>query len=161
MQIDGLSVLVGVGTCNAKCSFCALKDIRSTCEIGIPDKFWPNLEFAVKLAARNGAHVFSISSAGEPTCEPGAILAALDVYSKCAKYGAFMPSVLLFTNGVKLGDAGFCEKWLPMWRTAGLTQIAVSVHDCDPVRQAEAYGISRYPNMVKIFQAIKGYGFSP
>ena len=59
-----------------------------------------NLEAAIKLSARHGGWSLSLTSSGEPTCDPDALTSALQIYQKCAQQGAYFPNVNLFTNGI-------------------------------------------------------------
>jgi len=158
-KIYSVSALVGTGVCNANCSFCAGKCLRDTLQD--QSQYERSLESAIKLSARHGGWSLSLTSGGEPTCEPDAITRALQIYKKCAKEGAFFPSVVLFTNGIKLADDDFCETYLPIWRHLGLTGIAVSIHGMTEQCQAEAYGLSSYPKFEKIFSNIGKYGIGP
>ena len=160
-KIYSVSALVGKGTCNANCSFCAGKYLRSEAiysQSALNLNYYKNLEAALKLCARYGGWSFSITSSGEPTCEPDAVTQALNVYKKCESEGAYFPNVNLFTNGILLGDLNFCKHWLPKWKEKGLTNIAVSIHSVDKDKQAAAYGIKEYPYFQNIFDNIKRFG---
>ena len=78
----------------------------------------------------------------------------------CKSRGAYLPNVNLFTNGILLGDKDFCNKWLPIWKELGLTNIAVSIHSTEPDEQAQAYGLnkSQYPNFNDVFSNIRTHG---
>ncbi len=155
-KIYSVSALVGTGACNGNCKFCAGKYLRP--QAGDSPLYWKNYEAAIKLSARYGGWSLSLTSSGEPTCDPGAVTKALDIYQKCAKEGAYFPNVNLFTNGILFAREDFCEKWLPLWRRLGLTNIAVSIHSVDRKKQAEAYGLEQYPDFRDIFANIRKYG---
>lgn len=156
-KIYSVSALVGNGACNAKCGFCAGAYLRpqASSENPLYDK---NLEAAIKLSARYGGWSLSLTSSGEPTCDPNALTRALDVYQKCANEGAYFPNVNLFTNGVLLGNEGFCDRWLPEWRKKGLNNVAVSIHDVDEKEQAKVYGLEEYPALEKIVKNVEEHG---
>ena len=154
-KIYSVSALVGTGLCNANCSFCAGKPLRVK---GDDSAYERNLEAAIKLSARHGGWSLSLTGAGEPTCEPEAITKALEIYQKCAKEGAWMPSVNLFTNGILFGDPEFCAKWLPLWKSLGLTNVAISIHHWHPEAQARVYGVKHYPWLGDIAENIKRHG---
>jgi MoaA/NifB/PqqE/SkfB family radical SAM enzyme len=158
-KIYSVSALVGTGKCNANCPFCAGKGLRSGHIHEL--QYHRGLESAIKLSARYGGWSLSLTSGGEPTCEPDAVTAALETYHKCASQGAYFPSVVLFTNGILCGDDEFCSKYFPLWQSLGLTGIAVSVHDSDEKKQADIYGIAKYPNFCDIFNNIYKYGLGP
>lgn len=117
-----------------------------------------NLEAAIKLSARYGGWSLSLTSSGEPTCDPQALTAALEVYNKCAKQGAYFPNVNLFTNGILFRDKHFCRTYLPAWKTLGLTNIAISIHSVSEKKQAEVYGIESYPHYRELVENIEEHG---
>ncbi len=155
-KIYSVSALVGTGQCNANCSFCAGTYLRL--QKLDQSQYDRSLESAIKLSARYGGWSLSLTSSGEPTCEPEAVTRALEVYNKCCSHGAYFPSVVLFTNGILCGDSSFCEKYFPLWRKLGLTSIAVSIHEETEILQAQAYGISNYPSFAEIFSNIQKHG---
>ena len=155
-KIYSVSALVGSGACNGKCAFCAGKYLRS--QASDDPVYWKNFESAIKLSARYGGWSLSLTSSGEPTCDPDAVTKALCVYQKCAGEGAYFPNVNLFTNGILLANSAYCEKWLPRWKELGLTNIAVSIHSVDLKKQAEAYGLEQYPDLGDIFANIREHG---
>ncbi|RJQ26606.1 hypothetical protein C4565_06455 [Candidatus Parcubacteria bacterium] len=154
--IYSVSALVGSGICNGNCEFCAGKYLRP--QANNNELYWKNYESAIKLSARYGGWSLSLTSSGEPTCDPKSITKALEIYQKCAAQGAYFPNVNLFTNGILFGDEHFCETWLPHWKRLGLSNIAVSIHSIDESKQACAYGISQYPHFETIFENIQKYG---
>jgi molybdenum cofactor biosynthesis enzyme MoaA len=162
-KIYSVSAVIGNGKCNANCAFCAgkflRKEARQISEYK-PDRdlYWKNFQSAIKLSARYGGWSLSLTSSGEPTCDPDAITEALQNYKACADQGAFFPNVNLFTNGIQFGDEDFCNKYLPLWRKLGLTNIAVSVHDVDIEKQKAVYGVDHYPDFRDIQDNVEEHG---
>jgi MoaA/NifB/PqqE/SkfB family radical SAM enzyme len=155
-KIYSVSALVGNGNCNANCGFCAGKYLRPEAK---PDKLYEkNLEASIKLSARYGGWSLSLTSAGEPTCDPSSLTRALEIYDKCAKQGAYFPNVNLFTNGILFGDKEFCKEYLPKWRELGLNNVAISIHDVDEKEQAKIYGVESYPNLENLVENIEEHG---
>lgn len=113
---------------------------------------------AIKLCARYGGWSLSLTSSGEPTCSLNAVTNALNDYTECAKQGAYFPNVNLFPNGILLGNDKFCDNWLPLWKSLGLTSIAISIHEIKEKKQKEVYGVKNYPKYEKIFKNIRKYG---
>lgn len=167
-KIYSVSAVVGTGKCNANCSFCAGKCMRETARMNVGSQqalYARNLEAAIKLSARYGGWSLSLTSSGEPTCEPLHVSGALQIYKNCADQGAYFPNVNLFTNGILFGNEEFCDTWLPTWRRLGLTNIAISVHSTNLKLQADAYNLpdvdsydNRYPRFETIRKNIESNG---
>ncbi|MFH1637130.1 MAG: radical SAM protein [Candidatus Woesearchaeota archaeon] len=155
-KIYSVSALVGDGSCNANCSFCAGRYLRP--EAGENRLYDKNLEAAIKLSARYGGWSLSLTSSGEPSCDPDALTKALQIYQKCAREGAYFPNVNLFTNGILFGNADFCDKYLDTWRELGLNNVAVSIHAVDEKEQAAVYGLKSYPDLEKIVENVEKHG---
>lgn len=171
-KIYSVSAVIGNGACNGNCAFCAGNYLRS--QASDSPLYWKNYASAIKLCARYGGWSLSLTSSGEPTCDPKSVTKALEIYSECAAQGAYMPNVNLFTNGILLGNAEWCDKWLPEWKCLGLTNIAVSIHSVNRWRQGEAYAINKhylphmsapspldcygYPRFEDIFANIRKHG---
>src|SRR3989338_4954107 len=155
-KIYSVSALIGNGACNANCDFCAGKYLREQA-VENPNHT-KNLEAAIKLSARYGGWSLSLTSSGEPTCDPNALTKALEVYQKCAQEGAYFPNVNLFTNGILFGNEKFCEKYLDNWRELGLTNVAISIHGVTEEEQAKAYNLKTYPKLEKIIRNIRNHG---
>jgi len=153
-KIYSVSALIGNGRCNANCSFCSAKNLRKTATSEIPLTY----KSAIKLSARYGGWSLSLTSSGEPTCDPESVTEALKQYKKCAKQGAYFPNVNLFSNGILLGDKEFCKKYLPVWKKLGLTAIAVSIHSVDVKKQRDVYNVNEYPDFKKIVKNVRKYG---
>jgi hypothetical protein len=156
-KIYSVSALVGNGSCNANCSFCAGKYLRgqATNDNPLYDK---NLESAIKLSARYGGWSLSLTSSGEVTCDPDSLTNALKIYQKCAEEGAYFPNVNLFTNGINFGDKNFCDKYLSTWKELGLTNVAVSIHEVTDEGQAQVYNLKNYPKLETIISNIREKG---
>jgi hypothetical protein len=159
-KIYSVSALIGDGTCNGNCQICGGKYLRPQAKGGDSELYWKNYEAAIKLCARYGGWSLSLTSSGEPTCDPDAVTKALKVYTKCANQGAYFPNVNLFTNGILLGGKTFCNFYLPKWKELGLTNIAVSIHSITKYGQALAYGLpaDNYPCFGDVFDNIRNYG---
>lgn len=157
-HIYSVSAIVGNGACNGNCAFCAGKYLRPQAKRIDVGQYEKNLEAAIKLSARYGGWSLSLTSSGEPTCDPDAVTAALKVYKKCADQGAYFPNVNLFTNGILFADDNFAGFYLPLWKSLGLTNVAISVHSVDPQKQAAAYGLKKYPDFCRLFNNIRKYG---
>ncbi len=155
-KIYSVSALVGDGSCNASCNFCAGKYLRP--DAGENKLYDKNLEAAIKLSARYGGWSLSLTSSGEPTCDPDALTKTLEIYQKCADQGAYFPNVNLFTNGILFGNEQFCDQYLDQWRELGLNNIAVSIHAVDEKEQAEVYGVKNYPKLEKIVSNVEKHG---
>lgn len=155
-KIYSVSALVGNGVCNGNCAFCAGKYLRPQAKRNpLYDR---NLEAAIKLSARYGGWSLSLTSSGEPTCDPQAVTNALLIYNACSKQGAYFPNVNIFTNGILFGNEDYCRKYLPLWRELGLTNVAISIHGVSAVEQAAAYNIAKYPELAVIKNNIEKYG---
>lgn len=156
-KIYSVSAVIGSAACNGNCAFCAGRYLRPEANPDSPI-FWKNYESAIKLSARYGGWSLSLTSSGEPTCSPDSITKALQVYDKCAKEGAYFPNVNLFTNGILFASAEYSDKWLPLWRKLGLTNVAFSVHAIDLDEQAKAYGLKSFPPFQLIADHIRKHG---
>lgn len=155
-KIYSVSALVGSDKCNGNCKFCAAKGLRKD---ALDNDLMPETyKAAIKLSARYGGWSLSLTSSGEPTCSPNAVTNALKDYNECTKEGAYFPNVNLFTNGILLGDEKYCDKWLPLWKSLGLTSIAISIHEIYEENQKEIYGVNNYPKYETIFKNIRKHG---
>lgn len=158
-KIYSVSAVIGKGSCNANCSFCSGKTLgRGQRNEILHQTNIRNLEFAIKLSAKYGGWSLSLTSSGEPTCDPESITEALNTYQKCVNDGAYFPNVNLFTNGILFGDSNFCDKYLPLWKKLGLTNIVVSVHHYKESEQAKIYSVKKYPSFKSIIQNVKKHG---
>ena len=155
-KIYSVSALVGNGVCNANCKFCAGKYLRPQAkENKIYNK---NLEAAIKLSARYGGWSLSLTSSGEPACDPNSLTKVLEIYKRCADQGSYFPNVNLFTNGILFGNEKFCDKYLGIWKELGLNNVAVSIHAVNEKEQTAIYGIKNYPDLEKIVHNVEKHG---
>jgi MoaA/NifB/PqqE/SkfB family radical SAM enzyme len=158
-KIYSVSALIGNGKCNANCNFCAAKSLKKDAYLYDSPNFWRSYESAIKLSARYGGWSLSLTSTGEPTVDPNSVTKALQIYSKCAQEGAYMPFVNLFTNGIKLCDSTFCKTYLPEWQKLGLTNVAVSIHHPEYSVQRQVYGLPQdLYHFEDIIKNVKEYG---
>lgn len=158
-KIYSVSALVGDGSCNANCGFCAGKYLRPQAKKNETKKIYEkNLEAAIKLSARYGGWSLSLTSSGEASCDPESLTRALEIYNKCCQQGAYFPNVNLFTNGIDFGNENFCDQHLDSWRNLGLNNIAVSIHSVNESEQAKIYGIEKYPALESIVKNIEKHG---
>ena len=155
-KIYSVSALVGDDSCNANCGFCAGKYLRKDARENVHnERYYSQLESAIKLSSAYGGWSLSLTSSGEPTCSPEALTKALQTYDKCASQGRPLPNVNLFTNGILFGDDQFCAEYLDKWRDLGLNNVAVSIHGVTEEEQAAAYNLDSYPKLEKIFENIR------
>jgi len=158
-KIYSVSAVIGNGSCNGNCPFCSGKTLgRGKRDDILHQTNIKNLEFAIKLSSKYGGWSLSLTSAGEPTCDPESVTEALKVYQKCVKDGAYFPNVNMFTNGILFADETFCDKWIPIWKELGLTNIVISIHHYFEWEQAKIYGIREYPSFKTIRNNIKKHG---
>jgi MoaA/NifB/PqqE/SkfB family radical SAM enzyme len=155
-KIYSVSALTGNGACNGNCEFCAGRYLRPQAKPN--QNYEKNLEAAIKLSAKYGGWSLSLTSSGEPTCDPESVTKALEIYDKCAKQGAYFPNVNLFTNGILFANDDFCGRYLPRWRRLGLTNVAISIHGVTEEEQARAYGLQIYPSLNKITDNLRKNG---
>jgi hypothetical protein len=156
-KIYSVSALIGGPGCNGNCLFCAGKYLRKEADADDP-QYWRLYEAALKLCARYGGWSLSLTGSGEPTLYPKSITKALEVYQKCAAQGAYFSNVNLFTNGIQFGNRDFCDGYLPLWKSLGLTNIAVSIHSPYEDEQAKAYNLVSYPRFASILDNVRKHG---
>lgn len=158
-KIYSVSVVMGNTNCNAACAFCAGKTLGQY-EISQQNKnqHFRNIETAIKLSAKYGGWSLSITSAGEPTCDPQLLTEILEIYAKCKNEGAYLANVNVFTNGILLADEEYCDKYIPIWKKLGLTNFAVSIHSISNFENAKIYGVREYPSFSSILENVRKHG---
>ena len=158
-ELKSLSIFIGTGNCNANCAHCAGKIHRKYApkEDGIIDE---NLIVkTVRGCYAKGARSLSISSSGEPTLSPISVTKALKLIHDLRKEGIVYSRINLYSNGIVIGkDKNFCDKYLGLWGSLGLTTIYITIHDTDEKNNASVYGISYYPSLKEIILRIHSYG---
>lgn len=136
------SVIVGDNSCNANCKHCGGKINRG-------EGYNLNLltEFLIDRY-KSTARYFTISSGGEPTLFPNEITSILEIVNNLSNINMKYSQVNLYSNGIKFGEKEtYCKKYLPLWKSLGLTHIYLTVHDLDSKKNAEIYGIENYPKL--------------
>lgn len=159
-KIDGISILVGTAECNANCKWCAGKQHRKQAPKydGMLDE--KRLRDTLDYCADLGCRYITLTGSGEPTLSPISVSMALRVIKEYKQKDIVFDPVNLYTNGIRIGqDEQFCRKYLKMWYYFGLTSIYVSVYSADTTLNAEAFGVSEYPEFKTIFRRIKEYDF--
>jgi len=153
--LKSLSLFIGTGQCNAYCSHCAGVPLRKYApkEDGIIDH--DLIHRTIKLCYERGARYLSLSSSGEPTLSPLSTTKALKLIHGCEKEGIKFSPINLYSNGIKIGeDKSFCEKYLPLWKSYGLTTVYITVHNIDEEKNAKIYGIKSYPPLKQVLSRI-------
>lgn len=159
-KIYSVSVIVGTKQCNAKCPHCIGIPLRSAApkvDEGTPKNLIP----ALRLSARYGGWSVSLTGSGEPTLSPNAITETLQ---EMRDSGDSFPFVNLFTNGIELvRNREFTTKWLPLWKSMGLTSVAISIHSVDHDEEAKAYGLApdQMPALQSMINVVKLAGLTP
>ncbi|MGV8141828.1 MAG: radical SAM protein [Candidatus Woesearchaeota archaeon] len=154
-NLDSLALIVGTGRCNAKCKHCA----------GIPLRKWAakhDGEMDEKLVYdtllkcyERGARKLAINSSGEPTLSPITMTKTLQMIKGLEPQEIKFDSIHVYSNGIKIGeDEEFCKQYLPIWRDCGLDTIYVTVHNIDNKKNAQVYGVEKYPPLEKSISRI-------
>ena len=158
-ELKSLSLFVGTGNCNANCVHCAGKIHRKYApkEDGIIDE--DLIRKTVRECYIKGARSLSISSSGEPTLSPLSVTKALKLIHDLRNEGVNYSRINLYSNGIVIGkDKNFCDKYLGLWKSLGLTTIYLTIHDTDEKNNASVYGIVDYPPLTKIISKIHDSG---
>ena len=158
-EVNSLSLLVGAGICNANCPHCAGRIHRKYApkEDGVLDE--ELIRKTLLDCGHSGAKYLSLSGSGEPTLSPQTVTRVLEIVKECRADGVNYFPINLYTNGIRIGEeVSFCNKYLPLWKSLGLTTMYVTVHSVDEKRNAEIIGISVFPNLKSIFDRIHTSG---
>jgi len=158
-KLKSLSIFVGQGLCNARCSHCAGMPLReyAPVEDGTVDEVL--VYRTLKDCYKQGARSLSLTSSGEPTLSPLAVTKALHLVRECEDEGIRFDPINLYSNGIRIGeDERFCQKYLSLWQVYGLKQVYVTVHDIDESKNAAAYGIKSYPPLKQVLSRIHSAG---
>lgn len=160
-RVDGVSILVGTAACNADCGNCAGKRQRKNAPLNDGELDERRLREVLEHCYERGCRYITLTGSGEPMLSPKSVTRVLRILHEYGKSGRKFAPINIYTNGLKIGfDAGFCERFLPIWRSLGLDWIYVTVHSEDEKRNAEAFRVAKYPDFKVIFERIKKYGFS-
>lgn len=154
-KLNSLSLFVGTSECNGKCAHCAGIPLRKYAPKidGIIDE--ELISRTIKECYSNGARYLSISSSGEPTLSPIAVTKTLTLIDNYKHEGIAFSPINLYSNGIRIGnDKEFCDEYLPLWKTLGLTTLYITVHNIDEKENAKIYGIKEYPSLKLIMSRI-------
>lgn len=157
--MKSLGLLIGAGICNANCVHCAGKELRKYApdEDGIFDD--KSIIDTVKLCHSRGARSLSISSSGEPTLSPKTITKVLEKINELKQEGIEFQKIHIYSNGIRIGnDEQFCQEYLSCWKNLGVDYIYLTVHSFDLERNAQIYGIKKYPQFEIIIDRIHEAG---
>jgi molybdenum cofactor biosynthesis enzyme MoaA len=160
-ELESIALLVGKGKCNANCKHCAGKIHRQYApkKDGILDS---DLIYKTLNSCYNkGARRLSISSSGEPTISPKTITKTFEIVDCLKKENKIFSDIHLYSNGIVIGENNnFCDTYLSLWKSFGLKSVYITVHDIDEKKNAEIYGIKKYPNLNIILSRIHDFGLT-
>lgn len=154
-NLASLGIFVGTGDCNANCVHCAGKPLRKCApkQDGIIDS--DLIYRTLKNCYEQGARSLSISSSGEPTLSPISVTKTLELINEMKKENVEYNWINLYSNGIRIGeDREFSDKYLPLWHNLGLKTVYITVHNLDEGKNAEVYGIKRYPSLREVVSRI-------
>lgn len=154
--LESLSLFVGTGECNGRCNHCAGKVHRKYApkEDGVVNEnlFYETLNSSYEQGARH----LSLSSSGEPTLSPESVTKTLKLVHDLREEKIEYSPITLYSNGIRIGeDKEFCDTYLRLWKTYGLTTIYLTVHDIDERENARIYNIEKYPNLETVIRRIQ------
>jgi molybdenum cofactor biosynthesis enzyme MoaA len=153
--LESIALLVGIGKCNTNCAHCAGKIHRQYApkKDGMLDS---DLIYNTLNSCHDaGARRLSISSSGEPTISPKTITKTFEIVDRLKKENKSFSDIHLYSNGIVIGEnKDFCKDYLSLWKDFGLKSIYITVHDIDKKKNAEIYGIKKYPDLNLILSRI-------
>jgi molybdenum cofactor biosynthesis enzyme MoaA len=147
-KVTSVALLIGRGVCNARCKHCAgaVYRVGAPREDGVVNK--ELIKTVLRKCYFKGACSLSISGSGEPTLSPKAVTKTLEIVAALRKEKVEYLSIHLYSNGIRIGRSEkFASQCLPLWRNLGLRTIYITVHNVDPVANAEVYGVKKYPDL--------------
>ena len=157
--MQSLGLFVGIGECNANCKHCAGRVHRKDAPKKDGDIDKELILKTLKETYGKGARYLSLSSSGEPTLSPLSVTKILELVSSLTEENKKFSNINLYSNGIIIGqDEEFCEKYLLKWKQLGLTSIYLTVHSINEDKNAEIYGINKYPQLSTIVNRIHKYG---
>ena len=125
-KIDGISILVGTGECNANCKFCAGKQHRHLAHKKDGEIIEDKLIEILNLCKDNNCKSVSLTGSGEPTKSPISVINILKLIDQYYK-GLF--KIKLYTNGILLSDYPFANWFLNNIKELGVTDIYLTLHE--------------------------------
>lgn len=155
MALKSLALLVGSSDCNARCRHCAGVPLRKYApkEDGFLDEdlFYKT----IRDCYSQGARALSVSSSGEPTLSPLTVTRTLEIVHGLREEGIEFSPINLYSNGIRIGEEeDFSDKYLPLWKSLGLSVIYLTVHDVDERENAKIYRVKTYPSLELILTRI-------
>lgn len=150
-KLSSLSLFVGTGQCNASCDHCAGVPLRKYApkKDGVIDESL--ISETIKKCYDMGARYLSISSSGEPTLSPLSVTKTLELIKQYKEKGLEFSPINLYSNGIRIGeDKGFCDRYLPLWKSLGLTTFYITIHNINEEKNAKIYRIKSYPPLKRI-----------
>lgn len=160
-EVSSLSLFVGTGECNAHCPHCAGAPLRKFAPQRDGDIDRVLVYDTLRSCYEKGARYLSLRSSGEPTLSPISMSYVLQIVRDFQVRGMKFEPVNLYTNGIRIGeDLVFCQTYLMLWKSLGLTTVYVTVHDSDEKLNAKAYGVDRYPALSTVFHRIHAAGLT-
>src|SRR3989339_389101 len=157
-KIYSVSVVVGSNKCNANCRHCGGRVLRKDATDGQCGTI-RGLKSALALCHKYGGWAVSFTGSGEPLLSPEAITATLTEINKLEDKGIVFPFLNLFTNGIELvNNPRMREYYLPLWKSLGLTAIAISIHDTDYAKNRQAYNVAtgfNFPRLEEMIRVVK------
>lgn len=160
-KVTSVAILIGRGICNARCEHCAgeIHRLNAPHEDGVVDE--KLIKTILRKCFLKGARSLSISGSGEPTLSPKAVTKTLKIAAGLREEGVDYSFIHLYSNGIRFGESEeFVSRYLPLWKSLGLRAIYITVHDVGPEKNAEAYGVKKYPNLATVVKRIHSAGMA-
>ncbi len=160
MKFNTFSVVVGDGSCNARCDFCVAKmtdQFNLSCR-GIDNRVF---DIACRLAEKSDVTTALLTGKGEPTLFHEEISCYLKILNK------YFPIIELQTNGLLFLKNK--EEWvrrLTSWKSLGLTTVALSIVHYEDNMNKRIYCDDgsryrfNYPNLIDTINFITDLGLS-
>lgn len=158
-KIYSVSILVGSEKCSQKCKHCGGAVLRDKALPGDQGTI-KHLESTLSLCHKYGGWAVSLTGSGEPLESPEAVTKTLEEIHRLKSYGIHFPFINLFTNGFELvNNPKIKEYYLPLWKTLGLTAVAISIHDTNYMANCHAYNIDQlfYDKKLEIYELKVNY----
>jgi len=154
-RVKSLSIFVGMGICNATCSHCAGMPLRKYSPIKDGEIDLDLIKKLVISCHNKGARNLTISGSGEPTLSPVSLTKLMNLLFYLSEIGYKFQSINLYSNGIRIGqDLPFCEKYLTLWKSRGLSTVYVTVHHTNEKENAKIFNVPSYPPLKEVFSRI-------